>query len=274
MAIFAVGDIQGCFDELQQLIDTIKFDPTKDKLWFVGDLVNRGPKSLQTLQFIRNLNNSAVCVLGNHDLHLIAIALTGKYSNQDDSLIQILEDAACGDLIEWLRHQPLTHYDKDQNILMVHAGVIPNWSIKEVLSYGKEVEEVLRGKNANKFLKEMYGNTPDLWSKNLTGNDRLRFITNSLTRIRFCTPKGKLELETKHEPSKKFGNYLPWYEIPERKIFDTKIVFGHWSSLGLINKPNLLALDTGCVWGGTLTAVQINEESTVFEVPSQQPKKF
>jgi len=274
MAVFAVGDIQGCYDELQQLLDTIRFDTANDRLWLVGDLVNRGPNSLKTLRLIKNLGDSAVCVLGNHDLHLLALALTDNASVADDDLRKILEANDCAELIDWLRQKPLAHHSKSLNALMVHAGVLPEWTLKEVLTHANEVETVLRSKKPQKFLKAMYGKKPDRWSENLRGNDRLRFITNCLTRIRFCTPGGRLDFSNKLGPETAKGKLQPWFSIPDRKTEQTKIVFGHWSTLGLLDKPGLLALDTGCVWGGALTAVQLDGPGALVEVPSQQTRLF
>ena len=274
MAIYAVGDIQGCYDEFQLLLDAIRFDQSADKLWLVGDLVNRGPKSLKTLRLIRSLGDAVICVLGNHDLHLLALALTEKSPTDDTDLRKILDAADCADLIEWLRFQPLAHYSQSINTLMVHAGVHPKWSRKQVLKYSCEVESVLRSKKPQKFLNKMYGRKPDKWSPKLEGNDRLRFIVNCLTRIRFCTPEGRLDFSNKLGPNSATGNLLPWFRAPKRKTENTRIVFGHWSTLGLMEKPGLLALDTGCVWGGALTAVQLDGAGVLIEVPSQQPKLF
>jgi len=274
MAVYAVGDIQGCYDELQILLETLRFDTARDKMWFVGDLVNRGPKSLKTLRLIKGLGDAAVCVLGNHDLHLLALALTGDAPVSSGNLEKVLQGKDSDELIEWLRHLPLAHYDKDLNTLMVHAGVIPRWSVKKVLTRAGEVEEVLRGDKPKKFLSDMYGKLPNQWSGDLTGNDRLRFITNSLTRIRFLTSDGKLDLNEKLGPKDAPKGLVPWFEAPERKTADARIVFGHWSTLGLMDKPGLLALDTGCVWGGALTAVRLDGPSVLIEVPSQRPKKF
>lgn len=274
MAIYAVGDIQGCYDELQLLLETIHFDPKLDTMWFVGDLVNRGPKSLKTLRLIKGLGDAAVCVLGNHDLHLLALALTGDAPVSSGNLDKVLQGKDSDELIEWLRHRPLAHYDTDLDTLMVHAGVIPRWSVKKVLARAKEVEEVLRGNKPKKFLSEMYGKLPNSWSRELTGNDRLRFITNSLTRIRFLTSDGKLDLSEKLGPKDARKGLVPWFEAPKRETANTRIVFGHWSTLGLMDKPGLLALDTGCVWGGALTAVRLDGPGVLIEVPSQRPKKF
>jgi bis(5'-nucleosyl)-tetraphosphatase (symmetrical) len=273
MAIFAVGDIQGCCDELQQLLEIITFDPAKDKIWFVGDLVNRGPKSLETLRLIRSLGDAAVCVLGNHDLHLLALALADNAPVDDRELREVLDAPDCAELMDWLRHLPLTHYCKQLDTLMVHAGVLPGWTVNDARSYASEVETALRSSKPETFLNAMYGEKPDRWSQDLSGNDRLRFITNSLTRLRFCTPDGKLDFDNKQGPDAASGQYLPWFLIPQRQTLNTRIVFGHWSALGLMDMPGLLALDTGCVWGGPLTAVQLDGTAAPFEAASQQPTK-
>jgi bis(5'-nucleosyl)-tetraphosphatase (symmetrical) len=274
MAVYAVGDIQGCHDELVVLLEAIHFDPQQDEIWFVGDLVNRGPKSLKTLRLVKSLGDAAICVLGNHDLHLLALAYTNNAPVKSDDLGKVLNAKDADELIDWLRHKPLAHYDKKLNTLMVHAGVIPEWSVKKVLARAQEVEKLLRSKKPEKFLSAMYGKKPDHWSKDLSGNDRLRFITNCLTRIRFLTKDGKLDFDEKLGPKTAPKNLLPWFEARKRKTADTRVIFGHWSTLGLMDKPGLLALDTGCVWGGALTAVQLDGPGILIEVPSQQAKKF
>ena len=274
MAVYAVGDIQGCYDELQLLLEAIHFDPQRDKMWFAGDLVNRGPKSLKVLRLVKSLGDAAVCVLGNHDLHLLALALTDDAPVNDEGLNKVLRADDCDELIEWLRHQPLAHYDEQLDTLMVHAGVIPQWSVKKILTRAAEVEKALRSKRPDEFLSAMYGKKPDLWSKELTGNDRLRFITNCLTRIRFLTDEGRLDFDEKADPESANKHMTPWFKAKKRKTAETRIVFGHWSSLGLMEKPGLLALDTGCVWGGALTAVRLDGPGLRIAVPSQQPKKF
>jgi bis(5'-nucleosyl)-tetraphosphatase (symmetrical) len=274
MATYAIGDVQGCCDELQILVDAIRFDPARDKLWFVGDLVNRGPKSLQTLRFIKSLGDAAICVLGNHDLHLLSLALVGSAPVNSSGLERLLWARDSIELIDWLRNRPLAHYDRQLNTLMVHAGVIPQWSVKEVLARAHEVEKALRGPRPEKFLAAMYGRKPNLWSNDLRSNDRLRFITNCLTRIRYRTANGRLDFDEKLAPKHAGRKLQPWFAAHNRKTSDTRIVFGHWSTLGLLDKPGLLGLDTGCVWGGALTAVRLDGPSVLIEVPSQQGLKF
>ncbi len=274
MAIYAVGDIQGCCDELLLLLDAIRFDPDKDKLWLVGDLINRGPKSLKTLRLIKSLGDSVIAVLGNHDLHLLALAYTDSARGNNADLKKILKAKNSDELIDWLRHLPLAHYSKKLDTLMVHAGVIPQWSLKDILARAGEVEAALQSSKPQRFLKAMYGKKPDRWSDDLTGNDRLRFITNCLTRIRFCTPGGRLDFANTLGPKAGQGKLQPWFAVPGRKTTDIRIVFGHWSTLGLMDKPGLLALDTGCVWGGALTSVRLDGPGILVEVPSLQPKLF
>lgn len=274
MAVYAIGDVQGCYDELRMLVDTIRFDPAKDQLWFVGDLVNRGPKSLRTLRFVKSLGDAAVCVLGNHDLHLLSLAIVGSAPVNSGNLDRVLWARDSDELIEWLLHRPLAHYDKALNTLMVHAGVIPQWTVKQVLSRAHEVEKVLRGPRPAKFLSAMYGRKPNLWSDDLRGNDRLRFITNCLTRIRYRTRNGRLDFDEKLNPKHAGRKLQPWFDAHDRKTAGARIVFGHWSTLGLMDKPGLLALDTGCVWGGALTAVRLDGPGILIEVPSQQGMKF
>lgn len=274
MAVYAIGDVQGCYDELRVLVDTIRFDPARDQLWFVGDLVNRGPKSLRTLRFVKSLGDAAVCVLGNHDLHLLSLAIVGSAPVNSGSLDRVLWARDADELINWLLHRPLAHYDKALNTLMVHAGVIPQWTVKQVLSRAHEVEKVLRGPRPAKFLSAMYGRKPNLWSDDLRGNDRLRFITNCLTRIRYRTRNGRLDFDEKLSPKHAGRKLQPWFDAHDRKTTGTRIVFGHWSTLGLMDKPGLLALDTGCVWGGALTAVRLDGPGVLIEVPSQQGLKF
>jgi bis(5'-nucleosyl)-tetraphosphatase (symmetrical) len=274
MATYAVGDIQGCYDELCDLLDAIRFDPQKDRIWFVGDLVNRGPKSLKTLRFIKKLGAAAVCVLGNHDLHLLALAIIGDTPAKGGTLEKILNASDRDELIDWLRHRPLAHYSKKLDTLMVHAGVIPQWSVTDVLNRSKEVERALGSNKPEKFLRNMYGKNPSLWSDDLTGNDRLRFITNCLTRTRFIDNEGRLDFDAKLGPKTAPKGLIPWFEGKKRNTSGTRIVFGHWSTLGLMDKPGLLALDTGCVWGGALTAVRLDGPAVLVEAPSRQPKKF
>ncbi len=265
MATYAIGDIQGCFDELQQLLDKIHFDPKKDHLWFAGDLVNRGPKSLEVLRFVKGLGDHAVSVLGNHDFHLLAL-WKGYQRNakKNDTLAPILAAADCDELLEWLRHRPIFHHDKRLGFSLVHAGLPPQWKLKKARKYAREVEAILRGDQFDTFLANMYGNLPDLWSKNLRGWDRTRFMVNCFSRIRFCTQKGMLDLKMKGGLTTENSGYHPWFQIKGRKSAKNPIIFGHWSTLGLHHENNTHSIDTGCLWGGTLTAMRIDTTPPQF----------
>ena len=270
MAVYAIGDIQGCYDPFMHLLDAIEFDPDKDRLWLTGDLVNRGPKSLKTLRFVRSLGKSAITVLGNHDLHLLAlsqdlIANTKRF----DSLTKTLNAPDLDELVDWLRCRPLAHYDDELDTLMVHAGTLPTWTIEKTLKRAAEVEKRLRAPDYGRLLSKMYGNRPSQWSGKLKGYNRLRFIINTLTRMRMLTLDGRLRMAFSGPPWKTRGKLKPWYEFDPNAWGDTRIVFGHWSQLGLIVLPNLVSLDTGCVWGRQLTAVRLDKPE-VFQVPGQQ----
>jgi bis(5'-nucleosyl)-tetraphosphatase (symmetrical) len=261
MAIYAIGDIQGCFSPLENLIDKIRFDFTKDTLWFVGDLVNRGLHSLVVLRWVKALGTSAVVVLGNHDLHLLAAA--ERPVSKADTFQDVLEAPDRDDLLHWLRQQRLLYREKD--VVLVHAGLLPQWSAAEAEKLATEVENVLRGSEYKILLREMYGSSPAQWAPNLTGMVRYRVIVNALTRLRFCTPDGKMDLKHNGPPETAPQGFLPWFAIPNRKNSDVVIVSGHWAALGLRVADNLLALDSGCVWGGSLTAVRLNDRS-VYQV--------
>ncbi|MCP1622092.1 symmetrical bis(5'-nucleosyl)-tetraphosphatase [Pseudomonas nitroreducens] len=260
MATYAVGDLQGCLEPLKCLLEQVKFDPAQDKLWLVGDLVNRGPASLETLRFLYGMRDSLVCVLGNHDLHLIAVAYNAERLKKNDTLREIVEAPDCAQLIEWLRQMPLVHHDAQRDITLVHAGIPPQWDIDKSLQRAAEVEAALRDDaQLPMFLDGMYGNEPAKWDKKLTGIARLRVITNYFTRMRFCTPEGKLDLKSKEGLDTAPPGYAPWFSYAERKAAGRKIIFGHWAALeGQCNVPGLFALDTGCVWGGSMTLMNID----------------
>lgn len=259
MATYAIGDVQGCFDELEALLRKIKFS-SSDRLWLVGDLVNRGPKSLQVLRFVRGLGPRAVTVLGNHDLHLVAQFEGVERARKDDTFHDVLGAPDASELVAWLRGQPMMHADGDY--AMVHAGVLPQWTIGRALALGKEVERVLQAPRYREFLEHMYGSKPDRWDDALSGWDRLRVIVNAMTRMRFCDRNGKMDLRGKGtEPAK---GYLRWYETRPKEA--CTLVFGHWSQLGLVREPAVVGLDSGCVWGGALTAFRL-EDRTLFQVP-------
>jgi bis(5'-nucleosyl)-tetraphosphatase (symmetrical) len=258
VSIYAIGDVQGCYDELSRLLDRLKLDPAVDEVWFVGDLVNRGPKSLEVLRLVKQLGRSAMVTLGNHDLHLLALALTDRAPVKDDDLRDVLDAPDAAELIDWLRRHPLAHYRPEMNTLVVHAGVPPQWDPLQTIKLAREVEKILRSEAGPGFLEAMYGKEPGCWSNSLEGYDRLRYITNALTRIRLCGRDGRLELSQKGPPPEKPGDSLPWFDIDGRATANVRVVFGHWSALGLLQRQNLLGLDTGCVWGGTLTAARLD----------------
>ena len=260
MAVYAIGDVQGCFDELQALPHKLDFDPGADRLWFAGDLVNRGPKSLETLRFIRDLGEAAVSVLGNHDLHLLAAAHGHPIDHDDHTLDAVLGAPDRDELIDWLSRQPLLHHDEQLGFTMLHAGLPPQWDLDLARRCAREVEAVLQGGNRTGFIAHMYGNKPKRWSEDLAGWDRLRFIVNCLTRMRFCDRKGKLEFKCKGAPGQQREGYYPWFELPSRASKGLNIVFGHWSTLGAVDVPGIYPTDTACLWGGKLTALRIDSE--------------
>ena len=271
MATYAIGDLQGCYDPFRHLLDRIAFDPDKDTLWLVGDLVNRGPKSLKTLRFVSTLGDSVVSVLGNHDLHLLALARGSiQYGARFSSLKKLLDAPDLPELVEWLRHRPLAHYSKQLDSLLVHAGTHPKWTIKRTLACAAEVETALQGPKYELLLAKMYGNTPRKWSSKLSGYRRLRFIINTFTRMRMLTTKMSLNFANTGSPWNARKDLHAWFHFTNREWDETRIVFGHWSALGLIVLPDLISLDTGCVWGRQLTAVQLDSKRPrVFQVPGQ-----
>lgn len=271
MSTYAIGDVQGCYDELRALLDRAAFDPLRDQLVLVGDLVNRGPGSLAVLRFVRSLGASARTVLGNHDLHLLTVAEGASKLRHDDTLNAILRAPDRDELLTWLRHQPLMvrlgKYGGDDHVL-VHAGLLPSWSVDKALVLASEVHATLTGPSYREFLAHLYGSRPDRWSDSLGGHDRLRVVVNAMTRMRFCSPLGVMEFQTKGEASVAPPGFMPWFEVPGRASSSHVIVCGHWSALGLHLRPRLLALDTGCVWGGALTALRL-EDRTLFQVPAR-----
>jgi bis(5'-nucleosyl)-tetraphosphatase (symmetrical) len=255
MATYAIGDVQGCFDELEQLLKQISFNAA-DKLWFVGDLVNRGPKSLEVLRFARDLGKRAIVVLGNHDLHLVAQHAGSERARKDDTFADVLAAPDGDELVGWLRTRPMMHAQGDY--AMVHAGLLPQWSIGKALSLGKEVEAALAGPDYRDFLKQMYGSKPERWHDELQGWDRLRVIVNAMTRMRFCTRDGKMEFHAQGATPP--PGYFAWFDTRPAQERHT-IICGHWSQLGLKLAPRLAALDSGCVWGGALTAIRLEDRS-------------
>ncbi|WP_205229780.1 symmetrical bis(5'-nucleosyl)-tetraphosphatase [Azospira oryzae] len=263
MATYAVGDIQGCFASLQALLEKCSFSPEFDRLWLVGDLVNRGPRSLETLRFVKGLGDRAVTVLGNHDLSLLMAAEGFGKRHRSDTIDDILAAPDRDELLHWLRHQRLMHVQGDY--AMVHAGLLPAWSVAEARTLAGEVEQALQAENYREFLANMWGSEPGAWDSSLTGWPRLRVIVNAMTRMRFCSPAGEMDFKAKGELSQAPAGYLPWFEVPGRRSAATVLVTGHWSALGLRLEPNLLALDSGCLWGGKLSALRL-EDRALFQV--------
>jgi len=261
MSTYAIGDVQGCFDELQALLARIGFNPLHDRLWFVGDLVNRGPKSLQVLRFVRALGDRAIVVLGNHDLHLVTQFEGFENKRSDDTFHDVLAAPDAKELVDWLRTRPMMHVEG--RYAMVHAGLLPEWTVETAFALGKEVETALRAENYRAFLENMYGSKPERWDNSLRSWDRLRVIVNAMTRMRFCTPEGTMDFQAKGETPP--SGYLPWFDA--RKPDARTIVFGHWSARGLVLTERIAGLDTGCVWGGSLTALRL-EDRWLAQVPS------
>jgi bis(5'-nucleosyl)-tetraphosphatase (symmetrical) len=264
--IYAVGDVQGCGPSLKALVKKL---PKKSNLIFLGDLVNRGPDSLGALRQLKSLQESgrAECILGNHDLHLLAIDAGLRNTKGLDTVDAILKAPDRKELINWIRKRPMAL--TNGKVLTVHAGVLPQWDLQQTIECAQEVEKALRSKSYKDFLANMYGNTPNKWSNSLKGYERLRLITNALTRMRFCTPSGQMEFESKEGLENGPKGYIPWFNVPKRKTTDTLIYFGHWSTLGLLRRSNVIGLDTGCVWGGKLSALEIansNKDSKSLEL--------
>jgi bis(5'-nucleosyl)-tetraphosphatase (symmetrical) len=277
LAVYAIGDIQGCYGELRRTLDHSGFDPANDTLWCVGDLVSRGPDSLGVLRFIRGLGDAAVCVLGNHDLHLLALA-AGNRKQDESGLADVLQAPDREELLDWLRHRPLLHYDPALDFLMVHAGLPPEWDLATARACAREVESVLRGPQHHDYFMQMYGNKPNRWDPKLRGMKRWRYTTNCLTRLRFCDADGRLTLKEKGPPGSQAEGRVPWFAHPRRASRGQRIVFGHWSTLGYLADHNVWALDTGCVWGGALTLLRIDQaDPTPISLPCprrQNPAGF
>ncbi len=273
MAIYAIGDVQGCFDELQTLLKQIGFEAGRDRLWFTGDLVNRGPKSLEVVRFVKNLAGDALTVLGNHDLHLLAVAEGQDRYRYNDTFDDVLNAPDSDELLDWLRHRPLLHHDPKLGYTLIHAGLPPQWDLAQAEACAAEVEAVLRGHRYGEYFEHMYGSQPELWSDDLTDWERLRFITNCFTRLRYCDKDGRLALEEKGAPGSQADGYLPWFTAPARRSAGLNIIFGHWSALGEHTAPGTYPLDTGCVWGGSLTALRLDGEARWYRSPCPQFSK-
>ena len=278
MSTYVIGDVQGCYRELLDLLDKINFDPEHDQLWFTCDLVNRGPQSLEVLRYVKKLGEQTVVVLGNHDLHLLAVAHNPDNKHRKDTLDEILSARDRNELLDWLRTRQLFHRDEELSFTLVHAGLPPQWDIAEAAEYAQEVERILRQADYADFFEQMYGDQPETWSDDLQGWQRIRFITNACTRLRYCDESGKFALDEKGPPGSQAKPYQPWFTLKSRKTKKEKIIFGHWSTVHLGNitnfkRFNVYPLDTGCLWGGTLAALRLDDE-TWFSVPSRQPQRF
>lgn len=272
---FAIGDVQGCFDELRILLDQIQFDPDKHNLWFAGDLVNRGPNSLQVLRFVKELGDSAITVLGNHDLQLLAAAEGILQPRQRDTISGMLEAPDIGELLDWLRFQPLMHYDASLDYTMVHAGIYPKWDLEQAQACALELETVLQGEHYRDFLEQMSNwNKPKKWKPGLQGMERLSFISNCFTEMRYCDIKGRIHLNVGSKEAQKRG-FVPWYEVPKRTLKKTPIIFGHWASLSpkKVKSKHIFSLDNGCVQGGKLTAICLQDKS-YFSVHCRDAKAY
>ncbi len=253
-----MGDIQGCLGPLQRLLEKLRFDPARDRLWLVGDLVNRGPQSLETLRFVRSLGAAVTCVLGNHDLHLLAVRHGVRRPNPRDTLREVVDAPDGEELLDWVRHLPLLHRDPALGTTLVHAGIYPSWSLDEAASLAREVEGVLRGPRWGSLIRNMYGDRPRRWDPELSGHERARFIINAFTRMRFVGADGALDFAHTGPPGSQPAGLTPWFEVPGRASAGERIAFGHWSALPHPATPGLLALDSGCVWGNRLSAVKID----------------
>lgn len=267
MATYAIGDVQGCYESLRRLLDRVRFDPKCDRIWFTGDLVNRGPDSLRVLRFVKNLGSSAVTVLGNHDLHLLAVAAGIGKKKAQDTLDDVLAAADRHELISWLRNQPLLHHDAYLGYTLVHAGLLPSWDLSLALNLAREVETVLK-RDEDAFFEQMYGNEPNRWSDDLRDVERRRVIVNAFTRLRYCDADGCMDLRQKGPLGTQPPGLFPWFQVPGRRSSKQRIVFGHWSALGIYRGNNVFSLDSGCVWGRSLTALRLDAGTNeTTEVP-------
>ena len=263
MSTYAIGDIQGCFASLERLLEHCMFDPAQDKLWLVGDLVNRGPRSLETLRFVRNLGSASITVLGNHDLSLLMAAEGFGKRGKGDTFDELLAAPDRDELLHWLRHQRLCHVEN--GYCLVHAGLLPQWTVFRARELAAEVESALTGPDWREFMANMWGSEPASWQDELEGWPRLRVIVNAMTRMRFCSPEGVMDFRIKGEVAKAPEGFIPWFEVPWRRSAESVLITGHWSALGLKIMPNLLAIDSGCLWGGSLTAIRL-EDRAIFQV--------
>jgi bis(5'-nucleosyl)-tetraphosphatase (symmetrical) len=266
MATYGIGDIQGCAEELDALLRKIRFRESHDTLWLVGDLVNRGPDSLGALRRVIALGRSAITVLGNHDLHLLATVAGRRELAPTDTFQDVLEAPDADALIDWLRNRPLLHYDASARRVLVHAGIPAAWTVREAITHAREIEALLRGRRWRSALRGMYGNEPSAWSAKLEPEERRRFTINALTRMRYCDRRGRLDLKNSGPPGTQPKGLVPWFDVPERRAAGVHIVFGHWAALGLLRRADVTALDTGCVWGHRLTAARLDAPGRAISV--------
>jgi bis(5'-nucleosyl)-tetraphosphatase (symmetrical) len=273
MALYAIGDIQGCAAAFDALLRKLKFRPSRDRLWLVGDLVNRGPDSLGVLRRVMGLGRSVTCVLGNHDLHLLATVAGRRERSPGDTFHDVLGAPDADAIIDWLRHRPLLHHDASARRVLVHAGIPPIWSVQQARAAAREIEELLRGRRWRHALKHMYGNQPAAWRPDLDREERRRFTINALTRMRYCDRRGRLDLTESGPPGSQRKGLMPWFDVPDRPAAGTQVVFGHWAALGLLRRPDVLALDTGCVWGNRLTAVRLDRPGRAIQTRCGIPKR-
>ncbi len=266
MSLYLIGDVQGCNAALQHLLDTVAFSPSRDTLFLLGDLVNRGPDSAAVLRQLMGYGTSAQCVLGNHDLHLLATSVGARKPGRKDTLASILQASDRKPMLDWLRQQPLAHLiDHDSTTyLLVHAGVLPAWTASKTIALSSEVTSVLRSPDWPDFLLQMYGNLPNSWTENLQGMDRLRVIVNALTRLRFCTASGVMEFSVTDGAAAAPAGYLPWFDVPGRQSAEVRVAFGHWSTLGWLERDDVISLDSGCVWGGSLSTLKLGDRQQNF----------
>lgn len=282
MALYLIGDVQGCDAALQRLLDTLAFSPSRDTLFMLGDLVNRGPDSAAVLRRLMGYGKAAQCLLGNHDLHLLAVAHGVRKPRRKDTLDGILDAPDRQAMLHWLRHQRMAILETVDNkeLLMVHAGVLPAWTASKTIALAQEVEAVLQSDDAGDFFHAMYGDAPVAWSDTLTGTDRIRVVVNALTRLRFCSAEGVMEFDTKDSAHAAPLGYMPWFAVPGRKTASVTVAFGHWSTLGWLGRTDVLSMDTGCVWGGALSALRVEAQGNgkpwvteLIQVPCEQAQK-
>ncbi len=267
MTLYAIGDIQGCSAAFDALLERLRFSPPRDQLWLVGDLVNRGPDSLGVLRKVIALGDAATCVLGNHDLHLLAVVAGARELSPNDTFADVLRASDADELIDWLRRLPLLHRDeRSPPRVLVHAGIPPRWDLQQAETHAREVEKQLRGERWRAMLRTMYGNGPATWSPDLDQEDRWRYTINALTRMRYCDRRGQLDLSHSSPPGSQPPHLIPWFDVADRLARGSHIIFGHWSALGLLTRPDVTGLDTGCVWGGTLTAAQLDPPGPTVSV--------